>query len=101
MPIYEYQCEDCRKTFETFQKIDDDAIPVCEFCQGNKVKKLLSPVGFVLKGSGFYSNDYPSESRKKAIASETKEGKKTEPAKNAEKKSVDSAKIEKTAATAN
>ena len=101
MPIYEYRCEDCQKIFETVQKIDDDSIPDCKFCKGNKVKKLLSPVGFVLKGAGFYANDYPSESRRKAMESEKGETKKAEPAKDAGKESADSTKSnEKTVASA-
>ena len=92
MPIYEYHCEDCQKSFENFQRVDDDSIPDCKLCKGNKVKKLLSPVGFVLKGSGFYTNDYPSESRKKAMESEKNAEKKPEPAKDAGKKALDSAK---------
>ncbi len=92
MPIYEYHCEDCRKTFETFQRIDDDSIPDCKYCKGNNVKKLLSQTAFVLKGSGFYANDYPSENRKKAMESEKNGKKKPEPAKDAAKKVPDSAK---------
>jgi hypothetical protein len=30
------------------------------------VRKILSPTAFVLKGSGWYATDYPSNERKKA-----------------------------------
>ena len=69
MPIYEYQCDRCNEIFEIFHKIDEECKVACPKCLGS-VKKLISASNFVLKGSGFYVNDYPSESRK--------EGKKTE-----------------------
>jgi putative FmdB family regulatory protein len=63
MPIYEYQCDRCNEIFEIFHKIDEDCKVACPKCLGS-VKKLVSAPNFVLKGSGFYVNDYPSESRK-------------------------------------
>ncbi len=57
MPTYEYQCEKCGH-FELWQSIKDNALAACPTC-GSKVERLLSAnVGFVLKGSGFYQNDY-------------------------------------------
>jgi len=69
MPIYEYQCHQCNEVFEIFHKIDENGKVTCPKCLG-PAKKLISTTNFVLKGSGFYTNDYPSKSRK--------EGKKTE-----------------------
>jgi putative FmdB family regulatory protein len=69
MPIYEYQCHQCHEVFEIFHKIDENGKVTCPKCLG-PAKKLISATNFVLKGSGFYANDYPSKSRK--------EGKKTE-----------------------
>ncbi|WZL75798.1 zinc ribbon domain-containing protein [Thermatribacter velox] len=60
MPIYEYQCIDCGKTFEEFQSFSDKPVQECPFCKG-RVKRLISKsVGFVFKGSGFYCTDYRS-----------------------------------------
>ena len=57
MPTYEYQCEKCGP-FEIWQSIKDNALTLCPSC-GSKVQRLLSAnVGFVLKGAGFYQNDY-------------------------------------------
>lgn len=57
MPTYEYSCEKCG-SFEIWQSIKDNALGVCPTC-GSKVHRLISAnVGFVLKGSGFYQNDY-------------------------------------------
>ena len=72
MPIYEYQCDRCNEVFEIFHKIDEDCKVACPKCLG-PVKKLISATNFVLKGSGFYVNDYPSESRKEGKKKE-KEG---------------------------
>ncbi|MEI9475408.1 MAG: FmdB family zinc ribbon protein [Deltaproteobacteria bacterium] len=62
MPIYEYECRRCKEIFEIFHKIDEDCKVACPKCLG-PAKKLISATNFVLKGSGFYVNDYPSKSR--------------------------------------
>ncbi len=58
MPIYEYKCEQCGKKFEVLQKFDDDPLEECILCHEGPVKKLISASAFVLKGEGFYVNDY-------------------------------------------
>jgi len=63
MPIYEYQCGRCKNVFELFHKMGEDCEAVCPKCMA-PAKKLISATNFVLKGSGFYVNDYPSKSRK-------------------------------------
>jgi putative FmdB family regulatory protein len=72
MPIYEYQCNKCSEVFEIFHKIDEACKVACPKCLG-PAKKLISAPNFVLKGSGFYVNDYPSKSRKEGTKTE-KEG---------------------------
>ncbi len=57
MPIYEYECENCGRHFEVWQKITDDPLTTCEVCQG-KLRKLISQSAFILKGSGWYVTDY-------------------------------------------
>jgi putative FmdB family regulatory protein len=57
VPIYEYRCSKCGETFEAFQKINDQPLTGCKFCQG-KVEKLISHSSFQLKGSGWYLSDY-------------------------------------------
>lgn len=57
MPIYEYNCQKCGH-FEIWQPIKDNALNACLQC-GSKAERLISAnVGFVLKGSGFYQNDF-------------------------------------------
>ncbi len=57
MPIYEYKCLDCGKVFEVFQKITEDPLNTCRFCNG-RVQKLISQCSFHLKGTGWYATDY-------------------------------------------
>ena len=69
MPTYEYVCEKCKRTFEVRQRISAAPLTTCEVC-GGTVRRLLSSAPFILKGGGWYVTDYPSESRKKAMAAE-------------------------------
>tara|TARA_Y100000294_G_scaffold76600_1_gene72186 strand:- start:158 stop:493 length:336 start_codon:yes stop_codon:yes gene_type:complete len=73
MPIYEYECQTCNTQLEVIQKISDSPLKKCESdsCTG-KLRRLISNSSFVLKGSGWYVTDYPSEARKKGIESENK-----------------------------
>jgi predicted nucleic acid-binding Zn ribbon protein len=69
MPIFEYYCPICdptaKHTEEMLQIRTDEIItPLCE-C-GRVKKKKISSGSFVLKGAGFYKNDYgPKQPKKK------------------------------------
>ena len=63
MPIYSYKCEKCGKIFDKFQKVGCDDIVTCIYCDSN-ASRLFSPVGIIFKGSGFYTTDYKSSSKK-------------------------------------
>lgn len=56
MPVYEYACTECGEQLEVRQSFTDAALTVCPACSG-RLRKVLSPVGVVFKGSGFYRND--------------------------------------------
>ena len=80
MPIYEYQCDECGITFEAIQTISAKPLKTCNGlgCDDNadgKVHRLISASGFILKGSGWYTSEYPSESRKKGWEQESTQGK--------------------------
>jgi len=50
MPIYEYRCRKCGKTFEKIQKVDEGGDSLkCHYCGGEKPEKVLSSFSF-LKG---------------------------------------------------
>jgi len=78
MPTYEYHCEKCKKDFDLFQSMKDDAVKTCpkEQCRQKtwgkgKVRRLLGTgAGLIFKGSGFYSTDYRSEGYKQAAKSD-------------------------------
>jgi len=57
VPIYEYQCTKCGEIFEAFQRMTDEPLGQCKFCQ-SKVERLISHSSFQLKGSGWYLTDY-------------------------------------------
>ena len=58
MPIYEYQCNACGHSFEKRQKITDQPVTNCPECHKNEVQRLISAVGFQLKGTGWYETDF-------------------------------------------
>lgn len=58
MPIYEYKCEHCGEKFDVLQKFNEAPLAECILCHAGPVKKLISVSSFVLKGAGFYVNDY-------------------------------------------
>ena len=67
MPMYEYQCEKCRKIHEVIQKFSDAPLAECPECQG-RLQKLMSMNSFALQGTGWYTTDYkrkPSDSSAK------------------------------------
>jgi putative FmdB family regulatory protein len=90
MPIYEYRCSKCGKTFEALQAISAKPLSKCIYCQG-KAKKIVSLSSFQFKGSGWYLTDY----KKKAAGGTTDAAsdKKSAPAKKSEKKSSKNANI--------
>ena len=70
VPTYEYECPKCPRVFEVKQRISEPALTTCDRC-GGPIHRLLSATPFILKGGGWYVTDYPSESRKKALSSES------------------------------
>lgn len=62
MPIYEYACGTCRKSFEVKQRFSDEPVAVCPDC-GSGVQRVLYPAGVIFKGSGWYITDSRSPSR--------------------------------------
>ncbi len=64
MPIYEYRCQACAKTFEVIQRVDDRPLRKCGDCSG-KLEKLVSRAAFQLKGGGWYAEGYGKDASKK------------------------------------
>jgi putative FmdB family regulatory protein len=63
VPTYAYACTACEHRFEIVQSFSDDSLTKCPECEG-RLRKLFNAVGVVFKGSGFYTNDSRSDSRR-------------------------------------
>ncbi|MGH8802592.1 MAG: FmdB family zinc ribbon protein [Casimicrobiaceae bacterium] len=58
MPIYEYRCASCGHQLESLQKLSDAPLVECPNCHRPDLRKMVSRVGFKLKGSGWYVTDF-------------------------------------------
>ena len=76
MPIYEYRCQSCNHDLEVMQKLSDPELSDCPACGQPQLKKLISTVGFRLKGSGWYETDFKKGNQKNVAKDEapSKEG---------------------------
>ena len=90
MPIYEYQCAECNKNFEAFQKINDEPLTECRFCNG-KVEQLISQTSFQLKGGGWYVTDYAKKSTNSKAGDPAPTAPKTDSAEKSSENKSDSA----------
>ena len=75
MPIYTYRCENCGVQFEREQSYSEPPLKICPECRKKSLKKVISPVGVIFKGSGFYSTDHKSPSGSSSSSSKKDEKK--------------------------
>ena len=73
MPTYEYRCTKCGEHLEVVQSFKDAPLTECPQCNG-ELRKVYSPVGIVLKGSGFYKTDSRSGGSKLPSRYKDKDG---------------------------
>jgi putative FmdB family regulatory protein len=85
MPIYEYRCTDCGHRLEALQRLADRPLLVCPACGKESLTKLMSAVGFQLKGSGWYATDFKHSGSKPADKGSAKSDAANEGAGSAEK----------------
>ncbi|WP_041081075.1 FmdB family zinc ribbon protein [Thermotoga profunda] len=68
MPFYRYVCDNCGTQKTILHSINENPVVKCDSC-GKEMKREISRVGIVFKGSGFYCTDnkkngsQPSESK--------------------------------------
>jgi putative FmdB family regulatory protein len=62
MPLYEFECEDCKTRFERIQKFTDPNPEVCPACGKSQIRRMFSSPAIQFKGSGFYITDYAKKS---------------------------------------
>jgi putative FmdB family regulatory protein len=65
MPIYEYECTQCGRIEEAWQKFSDKPLKTCKHCSG-RLHKIVSQSSFHLKGTGWYVTDYANKSKTSA-----------------------------------
>src|SRR3954469_25214422 len=92
MPTYEYVCSSCGNEWEFEQSIKDAALTECPACHDATARRQISRgTGFILKGSGWYSDLYSSPSNQKTeTKTETKTEAKTEGDSGGDKKAASS-----------
>ena len=65
MPRYQYECNTCGQGFEYRQSFADDPLTNCILCETeNSVERVITSVGVIFKGSGFYVNDSKKREKK-------------------------------------
>lgn len=75
MPTYEYACTSCAHEWEAEQSIKEAALSDCPSCHNATARRQISRgTGFILKGSGWYSDLYASGSNKPPAKSESGSG---------------------------
>lgn len=74
MPLYVYRCNENGHEFQVRQRMVDDPLTECPVC-GGPVRRVVSSVGVVFKGSGFYVTDNRSSSANGKSTKSKKEGK--------------------------
>lgn len=59
---YIYKCPECKRETEEYHRITDDPMLICEECAKKDktvyLERVLSNVGVIFKGTGFYETDY-------------------------------------------
>lgn len=59
MPTYEYQCKECKYTFEEFEPMSALPLKTCPSCKKDGLVRVIGAgSGLIFKGTGFYITDY-------------------------------------------
>ena len=74
MPIYTYRCNQCTHQFDIRQRMSEDPLSVCPNCEG-EIRRVVTSVGVVFKGSGFYVTDNRNGSSSQTSKKETSDTK--------------------------
>jgi putative FmdB family regulatory protein len=57
MPLYEYECKQCKRHTEKIQKFSDAEITECPYC-GGSLERVVSAPAIAFKGGGWYADGY-------------------------------------------
>jgi putative FmdB family regulatory protein len=72
MPLYEYECQQCKRHTEKIQKFSDTEITVCPHC-GGPLERVISAPAISFKGGGWYADGY-GNAKPSSSNSESKSG---------------------------
>ncbi|MGA2437481.1 MAG: zinc ribbon domain-containing protein [Acidobacteriaceae bacterium] len=74
MPLYEYECKQCKKHTEKIQKFSDPEITKCPHC-GGPLQRVVSAPAISFKGGGWFKDGYshakPQSSKEKESKSDS------------------------------
>lgn len=57
MPLYDYECQECKVISEHLLKVEHNP-PPCKTCGSLNVKQVVGLTDFRLKGKGWYETDF-------------------------------------------
>jgi putative FmdB family regulatory protein len=57
MPLYEYECKQCKRRTEKIQKFSDPEITECPHC-GGPLERVVSAPAISFKGGGWFADGY-------------------------------------------
>jgi putative FmdB family regulatory protein len=70
MPLYEYECTQCKRHTEKIQKFSDPEITTCPHC-GGPLERVVSAPAIAFKGGGWFADGY-SHNKSSGSSSESK-----------------------------
>jgi putative FmdB family regulatory protein len=71
MPLYEYECTQCKKHTEKIQKFSDLEITQCPHC-GGLLERVVSAAAISFKGGGWFKDGYSHAKQKSSSESDSK-----------------------------
>lgn len=58
MPLYDYECQNCKTVTEFMHSMRETSVPCCPACSSRKMAKLISRITFKVPDSGWeYENN--------------------------------------------
>lgn len=66
MPIYDYECRECRNKFEEFARITDPPAPCCPACKSENISRLISGTfgNVEMNGRDYFKNVIEPEAKR-------------------------------------
>jgi putative FmdB family regulatory protein len=71
MPLYEYECKQCKKHTEKIQKFSDKEITECPHC-GGLLERVISAAAISFKGGGWFKDGYSHAKPKSSSENDSK-----------------------------